>query len=102
MQPSLTFSRRYKGVDYDLGAIEEVTKLCLPNNQLVGATQAVSVLKPEHCLLAKKTVHHLQRTLLGGESVQRNVNRLICLVSHGKMAMTESATPNILLSLIHI
>lgn len=47
----LTFPTGDVGVYDDLGSVEEVSKLGLPYNQVVGVVDAHAVLKPKHCLL---------------------------------------------------
>lgn len=56
----LTFSTGDVGVYDDLGSVEEVPKLCLPYNQVVGVVDAQAVLEPKHCLLWQGAVSQLK------------------------------------------
>lgn len=55
----LTFPTGDVSVYDDLGSVEEVPKLGLPDNQVVGVVDAHTVLKPKHSLLRQGTVSQL-------------------------------------------
>ena len=55
----LTFARREHGVDGDLGAVEEVAELRLPDAQPVRRLYADAVLEGQHRLLGQRAVDHL-------------------------------------------
>ena len=49
--PLLTFTRSYEGIDDDLGAIKEISKLRLPHDQMIRILHTHAVFKPKNRFL---------------------------------------------------
>ena len=59
VQRSHTFPRGYKSINNGLCCVEEVSVMCLPDDQVSRALYAEAILKPQHCLFIQWAVSHL-------------------------------------------
>lgn len=71
-----------KSYKHDLSTIEEISKLRLPDDEVLRVVHGEAVLEPQHRLFAERTVGHLKSAravALVGHVVQRNVHLVLDL-----------------------
>src|SRR5690606_25583552 len=92
----LVFSAADKLVDDDLRDVDEVSELRFPNDQPLGAIQAVAPLEAEYAGLAERTVVQLEPTLVGRDVAQRHELCAGVDVVDDRVAMREGAALDVL------
>ena len=86
-----------KLINHNLSAVSKVTKLGFPNNERVGLSGGITILKAKHRLLGKHRVDDYKRGLLRRDILQRNMGTQVValtglIVQYG-MAMGKCAPP---------
>ena len=90
-----------KLVDHNLGAVDEVAELALPEDERGRVRDGVAVLEPERGVLAQERVVDLDpRCLAGhltpGDVGERDVGVPVGLVVEDRVALAERAAPRVL------
>lgn len=93
------FTVRKEDINYYLSCIEEISKLSLPNRQIVRIIDWVSILEGHNCVFRKSTVQNLDVTsagLLSCKVFDRTEKSLSALIDKFEMSLWESAALDIL------
>ena len=80
----------------NLGGIDEVPELCLPEDQPVGAVQAVPVFEAEHPGFGKRAVVNLHRRLIRRDLLKRHEPPPILSLAQGRMPLAEGFARRVL------
>jgi hypothetical protein len=88
-------------VDDDLGAVEEVAELCLPQDERLGILHRVAVLESEGGELGQHRVVQHERRLIGRQVREGDVLLLGALIDEHAVALAERAAPRVLAGEAH-
>src|SRR5262245_54795033 len=90
------FARADELVDDDLGAVDEIAELRLPDHERTGIGKTVAVFEAENGGLGQWAVDNFELTLVLAEMLERRVALLgLLIIEHG-VALGESAAGTVL------
>ena len=92
----LELGRGEQLIDDDLGAVDEVAELGLPDGQGPRVGARVAVLEGEDRLLGERAVDHLEAALVGRQVVERDPAGAVVVIAVDRVAVAERAALRVL------
>src|SRR5438094_852844 len=88
-------------VDDDLGGVDEVAELRLPQNEAVGAVEAIAIFETEHTDFGQRAVVDLDPRLIWCDVGQRGVRPAVLAIVEYRVAVAEGSAGGVLASQAH-